>query len=317
LADLADLADLGDLGDLAGLAGLVDLMDLGDLMGLADSVDLVDLADLVDSVDSAGLGDWRLAGAASGVGAVHRSRRSRPQRAAWPCRQAGMRGLGRMAAAAAVGLLGLGGVAAAADANTARGPGAGRVSADTAVADAPKTGQMGGARAERTPTDPGQAGGAPVVDGAAAGAESLAIMLAASRPVETGWRWPLDAPINIARPFDLPPEPWLAGHRGVDLAAEPGATIYTPAAGVVSFNGWIVDRHVLVIRHGELASTLEPVISSLAVDDAVHAGQPVGSLVSGEAEHCPGCLHWGVRRGDTYLDPTLLVEPRPRAVLWE
>jgi hypothetical protein len=83
----------------------------------------------------------------------------------------------------------------------------------------------------------------------------------------------------------------------------------------VAFNGWIVDRHVLVIRHGELSSTLEPVLSSLTLGQLVTRGQAVGLVADGEAWHCDGCLHWGVRRGQQYIDPTLLAEPRPRAVL--
>ena len=33
-------------------------------------------------------------------------------------------------------------------------------------------------------------------------------------------RSPLDVPISVATPFDPPAQPWLPGHRGVDLAAE-------------------------------------------------------------------------------------------------
>ncbi|MDR2454410.1 MAG: peptidoglycan DD-metalloendopeptidase family protein [Bifidobacteriaceae bacterium] len=132
---------------------------------------------------------------------------------------------------------------------------------------------------------------------------------------EEGFKWPLLEPVVLARPFDLPAEPWLAGHRGVDLAAAADAVVLAPAAGVISFNGWIADRHVLVIRHGDLASTLEPTLSDLPVGARVAQGEPVGRLAGGEAAHCPSCLHWGVRRGGQYLDPALLVAPRPRAVL--
>ncbi|MDR0627147.1 MAG: M23 family metallopeptidase [Bifidobacteriaceae bacterium] len=143
-----------------------------------------------------------------------------------------------------------------------------------------------------------------------------AASLVATEPEAGTFGWPLVEPVVVVRPFDLPVQPWLAGHRGVDLLAAAGSAVLAPAAGSVSFNGWIVDRHVLVIRHGELASTLEPVLSDLAVGDLVRRGESVGTLAGGEAWHCPDCLHWGVRRGEQYLDPTLLVEPRPRAVLW-
>jgi murein DD-endopeptidase MepM/ murein hydrolase activator NlpD len=129
--------------------------------------------------------------------------------------------------------------------------------------------------------------------------------------------WPVAPPVEVVRAFDLPAQPWLAGHRGVDLRAEAGAQVLAPAAGSVTFNGWIVDRHVLVIRHGDLASTLEPVLSDLAVGDPVDQGAAVGTVAAGEAWHCQNCLHWGVRRGDQYLDPALLVDPAPRAVLWQ
>jgi murein DD-endopeptidase MepM/ murein hydrolase activator NlpD len=129
--------------------------------------------------------------------------------------------------------------------------------------------------------------------------------------------WPVADPVEIVRAFDLPDAPWLAGHRGVDLRAPEGTLVMAPADGTVTYNGWIVDRHVLVIRHGELSSTLEPVASDLQVGATVARGEQVGATAQTEAAHCPDCLHWGVRRGEEYLDPALLVEPRPRAVLYE
>jgi murein DD-endopeptidase MepM/ murein hydrolase activator NlpD len=120
----------------------------------------------------------------------------------------------------------------------------------------------------------------------------------------------------IVRPFDGPARPWLAGHRGVDLSAPPGTDVVAPAAGVISFVGLVVDRHLIVIDHGDLRSTLEPVTSSLTVGMSVQAGQVAGT-VSGEPAHAPDAVHWGVRRGEVYLDPVLLVCPAPRAVLLE
>jgi murein DD-endopeptidase MepM/ murein hydrolase activator NlpD len=135
-------------------------------------------------------------------------------------------------------------------------------------------------------------------------------------PAAGRFRWPVPEPVTIVKAFDGPAQPWLAGHRGIDLAAPVGSTVFAPAAGTVSFNGFVVDRHLIVIDHGELRSTLEPVTSDLALGAAVAGGQGVGT-VSAEAAHTSGAVHWGVRRGEQYIDPALLVGPRPRAVLLE
>ncbi|HKA68997.1 MAG TPA: M23 family metallopeptidase [Actinomycetes bacterium] len=146
-------------------------------------------------------------------------------------------------------------------------------------------------------------------------------------PAPTGFGWPVDPPITILRGFDLPPEPWLAGHRGVDLAARPGQAVRAAGSGVVTFAGSIAGRGVLVIGltaapdgyssdlhevPAGLRITYEPVRSRVHRGDRVHTGQVVGRL--DEAHHHCGvlgsCLHWGLRRGDVYLDPLLLVRPR-------
>src|SRR5688572_15884972 len=48
-------------------------------------------------------------------------------------------------------------------------------------------------------------------------------------PAAAPYRWPLDGTPTVVRRFEPPPGRWLPGHRGVDLAAAPGATVY--AAG--------------------------------------------------------------------------------------
>jgi murein DD-endopeptidase MepM/ murein hydrolase activator NlpD len=120
--------------------------------------------------------------------------------------------------------------------------------------------------------------------------------------------WPL-SPATVVRSFDPPPRPWLAGHRGVDLAATPGATVATARAGTVAFAGVLAGRGVVSVAHaGGLRSTYEPVTPTVRTGDAVAGGAPIGTLTAGHPG-CPvaACLHWGLRRGDTYLDPLVLV----------
>ncbi|MFC5289366.1 M23 family metallopeptidase [Actinokineospora guangxiensis] len=134
---------------------------------------------------------------------------------------------------------------------------------------------------------------------------------AAPGPPASSFTWPLDPPPTVSRPFEQPPGPYAAGHRGVDLVAEPGARVLAAASGTVVFAGRVVDRGVVSIRHGPaLRSTYEPLEPSVGVGEEVAAGQVIGTLLAGH-RGCPGpaCLHWGLRRGGAYLDPLLTLTP--------
>lgn len=134
----------------------------------------------------------------------------------------------------------------------------------------------------------------------------------------SAWSWPLRPRPAVLRAFDPPAKPWLSGHRGVDLeAAQVGAALISPAAGTVSFVGTVVDRPVITIDHGNgLRSSFEPVASSLAAGSAVAAGDVLGQVRFGHCGPAPPCLHWGVRRGDEYVNPLAFVmDLRPSVLL--
>ena len=87
----------------------------------------------------------------------------------------------------------------------------------------------------------------------------------------------------------------------------------SPAAGVVRFAARVAGRGVVVVEHRDRsASTLEPVESTLRPGQEVGAGQGVGTLEPGG--HCAPdwCLHWGLRRGGHYVDPTAGAATRVR-----
>jgi murein DD-endopeptidase MepM/ murein hydrolase activator NlpD len=125
------------------------------------------------------------------------------------------------------------------------------------------------------------------------------------------WTAPLGAPLIVTRPFEAPASPYGPGHRGVDLAGAPGAVVRAAGAGVVVFAGMVAGRPLVSVAHaGGLRTTYEPVEPSVAAGQAVARGSPIGTLLPGHPG-CPtaACLHWGLRRGETYLDPLLLLAP--------
>jgi murein DD-endopeptidase MepM/ murein hydrolase activator NlpD len=123
------------------------------------------------------------------------------------------------------------------------------------------------------------------------------------------YRWPLSPPPAVVRPFTPPPQPWLAGHRGVDLAAEPDDRVLAAGPGVVAFAGQVAGTPVVSIDHaGGLRTTYQPVTATVRAGQPVVAGDPIGVLVAGHPG-CPvaACLHWGLRSGERYLDPLVLL----------
>jgi len=125
--------------------------------------------------------------------------------------------------------------------------------------------------------------------------------------------WPLRPRPAVTRAFDAPAPNWNRGHRGVDLAAATGQTVYAAAAGTVVFAGELAGRPLVSIAHpGGLRTTYEPVDAAVRVGQLVDAGSPVGVVLAGH----PGCgaaacLHWGAMWGPAsradYVDPLGLV----------
>ncbi len=133
----------------------------------------------------------------------------------------------------------------------------------------------------------------------------------------TRFRWPLAGTPQPVRRFDPPPQPWLPGHRGVDLAAIPGAAVHAAGPGVVLFAGPVAGRPVVTVGHADgLRTTYEPVRPGLPAGARVEVGRPIGTLLAGHPG-CPAeaCLHWGLRRGDEYLDPLALLGLGPVRLL--
>lgn len=135
------------------------------------------------------------------------------------------------------------------------------------------------------------------------------------------WQWPLltgsGAPPAVVRGFERPLTPYGPGHRGVDLAADVGRPVTAAGSGVVSVAGDVAGRGVVVVVHGELRTTYEPVNPAVAVGARVTRGAQIGTLL-GAHPGCrsPGaCLHWGLLHGADYLDPLGLLRSGPVRLL--
>jgi murein DD-endopeptidase MepM/ murein hydrolase activator NlpD len=124
-----------------------------------------------------------------------------------------------------------------------------------------------------------------------------------------GWAWPLQpAPDRVVRDFDPPAQPWLAGNRGVDLAGTPGERVRAAGAGVVSYAGTIAHIGVVSVTSGALRTTYEPLRVKVHRGQQVAAGAVLGTLILAGSHCLPAvCLHWGLLRGDAYLDPLALL----------
>lgn len=139
----------------------------------------------------------------------------------------------------------------------------------------------------------------------------------AAGAIAAAWVAPLSGPLVVTRAFDPPATAYGPGHRGVDLAGDTNEPVRSAGAGTVIFAGPLAGRGVVSVQHDDdLRTTYEPVSAAVSAGMAVAMGQVIGTLQAGH-EGCPvvACLHWGLRRGEIYLDPLLLLTAGPVRLL--
>jgi len=109
---------------------------------------------------------------------------------------------------------------------------------------------------------------------------------------------PVDGGVIVS--FDPPETDWGAGHRGVDLAANPGDEVRAALAGVVTFAGTVAGAGWVTVDHGAGLETTYGVLSSWSVrpGQRVDAGAVLGVL-GADAVH----LDWGAKLDGSYIDP--------------
>lgn len=126
--------------------------------------------------------------------------------------------------------------------------------------------------------------------------------------------WPVGTRPLVLRTWEPPATPYARGHRGVDLATTWGTPVRAVAPGRVHFAGQVAGRGVVSVEltgtgTPPLRTTYEPVTAAVQKGAEVTASEVVGTLEA-EGGHCATtCMHWGLLRGDTYLDPLTLLPP--------
>lgn len=139
---------------------------------------------------------------------------------------------------------------------------------------------------------------------------AAAVIVVAAPPVATEPVRPVPGPVVAT--FAPPAQRYGAGHRGVDLAAEPGAAVRAALAGVVVFAGQVGGAGWVTIDHGGGLETTYGVLGAFHVEDGAQAraGDVIGTLAPGRTH-----LDWGAKRDGAYVDPLdLLVRLQARLV---
>ena len=119
-------------------------------------------------------------------------------------------------------------------------------------------------------------------------------------------------PGAVDRAFSYAGDPFAAGHhRGVDLAARPGAPVRAACSGRVTFAGR-AGAGAVAIRCGRFSVTHLPLRPSVRAGQRVVAGAPLGTVAPSTRHEG---LHLGVRAARDplgYVDPAPLLHAPPR-----
>lgn len=127
-------------------------------------------------------------------------------------------------------------------------------------------------------------------------------------PPSAGASGPDPVPGAVIGQFAAPDPDWLPGHRGLDLAAQPGVQVTSPRPGTVGFVGRVGGVPVVVVHHSDdVRSTYQPLTAAVVPGQHVGAGSVLGAVADAAVDHCPvHCLHWGLIVSQRYADPRLL-----------
>lgn len=130
-----------------------------------------------------------------------------------------------------------------------------------------------------------------------------------AEPAYGSYSWPVRG--AVVQAYQDLPSPYVAGHRGLDVAAAPGTPVLTMAPGTVAFAGKIGGSLFISVDHPDGVRTTFSWVSRVDVKkgQAVRTGEQLGLSGSGHptGEVPVPHLHVGARYGGAYFDPMLLL----------
>lgn len=106
---------------------------------------------------------------------------------------------------------------------------------------------------------------------------------------------------HIVDHFRAPESPYGPGNRGLEYAVESGSLVRATDGGTVTFAGQVGGSLFVTILHDDGLRSTYGHMSSIAVSVGQRVEQ---SEVVGQSSER---LHFGIREGDEYIDPELLV----------
>lgn len=132
-------------------------------------------------------------------------------------------------------------------------------------------------------------------------------VFASPAAADTALQPPVPGP--IVEHFRAPSSAFGSGNRGVDYRPPPGTDVHAAATGSVFFAGPVAHELWVTIEHPDGLRTSYGPLTAMVVSKGqrVNVGDVVGTTA--------GYLHFGVRRGDVYIDPEPLMSAVVRARL--